>query len=63
MFVIVMKKKEKLDILYEDKDLIVINKPSNLLTIGTEKNRDNNFLSFYYRYRSFHWRNGLLFEG
>ena len=37
-----MKKKEKLDILYEDKDIIVINKPCNLLTIGTEKNRDNN---------------------
>jgi len=42
MFVIVMKKKEKLDILYEDKEIIVVNKPSNLLTIGTEKNRDNN---------------------
>lgn len=42
MFVIVMKKKEKLDILYEDKEIIVINKPSNLLTIGTEKNRNNN---------------------
>lgn len=37
-----MKKKEKLDILYEDKEIIVINKPSNLLTIGTEKNRENN---------------------
>ena len=37
-----MKKKEKLDIIYEDKYIIVINKPSNLLTIGTEKNRDNN---------------------
>ena len=24
------------------KEIIVINKPSNLLTIGTEKNRDNN---------------------
>jgi len=37
-----MKKKEKLDILYEDKEIIVINKPSNLLTIGTEKDKDNN---------------------
>lgn len=37
-----MKKKEKLDILYEDKEIIVINKPSNLLTIGTLKDRDNN---------------------
>ena len=37
-----MKKREKLDIIYEDRYLIVINKPANLLTIGTEKNRDNN---------------------
>lgn len=36
-----MKKKEKLEILYEDKYLIVVNKPHNLLTIGTEKERDN----------------------
>ena len=36
-----MKKKEKLDILYEDKYLIVINKPHNLLTIGTDKIKDN----------------------
>ena len=36
-----MKKREKLDIIYEDKYIIVINKPANLLTIGTEKNRDN----------------------
>ena len=36
-----MKKKEKLDILFEDKSLIIINKPSNLLTIGTAKEKDN----------------------
>ena len=36
-----MKKREKLDIIYEDKYFIVVNKPANLLTIGTEKNRDN----------------------
>ena len=36
-----MKKREKLDIIYEDKHIIVINKQANLLTIGTEKNRDN----------------------
>ena len=36
-----MKKKEKLDILFEDKSLIIINKPSNLLTIGTLKEKDN----------------------
>ena len=37
----IMKKKEKLDILFEDKSLIIINKPSNLLTIGTLKEKDN----------------------
>ena len=37
-----MKKKDKLDIIYEDKYIIVINKPANLLTISTEKNKDNN---------------------
>ena len=35
-----MKKKEKLDILYEDKYLIAISKPANLLTIGTMKERE-----------------------
>lgn len=35
-----MKKKEKLNILYEDKYLIVIEKPSGLLTIGTIKERE-----------------------
>jgi len=40
MRVIYMKKKEKLDILFEDKYIIVINKPSNLLTIGTNKEKE-----------------------
>ena len=33
-------KKKKLDIIYEDKDIIVINKPSGLLTISTEKEKN-----------------------
>lgn len=36
-----MQKKDKLDIIYEDKDLLVINKPSGLLTIATEKEKEN----------------------
>ena len=32
---------KKLDIVYQDKDLIVVNKDAHLLTIGTEKERDN----------------------
>ena len=35
-----MKKKEKLKILYEDKDIIAVSKPCGLLTIGTYKEKD-----------------------
>ena len=35
-----MKKKKKLDIIYEDKEILVINKPSGLLTISTEKEKE-----------------------
>ena len=30
---------KKLDILYEDKELLIVNKPAKLLTIATEKKR------------------------
>ena len=33
-------KKSKLDIIYEDKSIIVVNKPSHLLTISTDKQRE-----------------------
>lgn len=33
-------KKEKLDIIYEDKFIIVVNKPSKLLTVATDKERE-----------------------
>lgn len=36
-----MKRKEKLDILYEDKYIIIINKPAGLLTISTSKEKEN----------------------
>ena len=36
-----MPKKKKMDILYEDKDLLVVNKPSHLLTIATSKENVN----------------------
>ena len=32
---------KKLDIIYEDKELLVVNKECNLLTIGTDKNKIN----------------------
>ena len=34
-------RKGRLNIIYEDSELLVINKPSGLLTIGTEKEKDN----------------------
>ncbi len=34
-------KTKKLDIIYEDKDLIVINKPSHMLTISTNNEKEN----------------------
>lgn len=33
-------KKDKLDIVYEDKDIIVVNKPTHLLTISTEDEKE-----------------------
>ena len=30
---------KKLDIIYEDKNILVINKPYNTLTIGTDKDK------------------------
>lgn len=34
-----MKKKKKLDIIYEDKEIIVVNKPAGVLTISTPKEK------------------------
>lgn len=33
--------KKKMDIIYEDKNLLIINKPCKLLTVGTEKQKDH----------------------
>ena len=42
--------KKKLDILYEDKFLIIVNKPANLLTISTEKEKDRTLYNYVYDY-------------
>lgn len=39
-------KKDRLDIIYEDKEIIVINKPTHLLTVATE---DEKFNTLYYK--------------
>lgn len=45
-----MAKKKKMDILYEDKELLVINKPVGLLTIATEK---ENIHTLYHEAREY----------
>ena len=39
-------RKDRLDIIYEDKEIIVVNKPTHLLTIGTEDEKVN---TLYYK--------------
>lgn len=45
-----MAKNKKMDIIYEDKELLVINKPSGLLTIATEKEK---FSTLYHEAREY----------
>lgn len=42
--------KKKLDILYEDKFVIVVNKPHNLLTIATNKEKERTLFHYVYDY-------------
>lgn len=41
---------KKLDIIYEDKNILVVNKPANLLTIATEKEKYNTLYHEVYEY-------------
>lgn len=43
-------KKEKLNIIFEDKYIIVVNKKSGLLTISTDKEKDNTLYHQVYDY-------------
>ena len=38
-------KSKKMDIIYEDKDLLVVNKPAGLLCVGTDKEKNSYTLS------------------
>ena len=42
--------KKKLDIIYEDKHILILSKPSGLLTIGTEKEKYNTLYHQVYEY-------------
>ena len=43
-------KTKKMDIIYEDKELLVVNKPANLLTIGTDKEKFKTLYHEAYEY-------------
>lgn len=45
-----MEKKNRLDIIYEDKSILVVNKPSHLLTISTKNEKENTLFHKVYLY-------------
>ena len=54
-------KKKKLDILYEDKFIIIVNKPSNLLTVATDKEKDRTLYSYVFDYLKQKNKNNKVF--
>ena len=45
-----MSKKEKLDIVYEDKNYIIINKPPGILTVSTDKEKEKTLFHKVFTY-------------
>ena len=56
-----MKKSDKLDIIYEDKYLLVVNKPAHLLTIATEDEKINTLYHKAYEYLKKKNKNNKIF--
>ncbi len=56
-----MPKKKKLEILYEDKYLIIINKPENLLTVSTDKEKDRTLFHYVFEYLKKKNKNNKVF--
>ena len=56
-----MSKKDKLDIIYEDKMLLVVNKPSGLLTISTEKEKEKTLFHKVFEYIKKKNKNNKIF--
>lgn len=52
---------KKLDILYEDKYLIIVNKPAKLLTISTAKEKDKTLFHYVYEYLKKKNKNNKVF--
>ena len=53
--------KKKLDILYEDKFIIIVNKPNNLLTIATQKEKERTLYHYIYEYLKKKNKNNKVF--
>ena len=53
--------KKKLEILYEDKFIIIVNKPSNLLTVATEKEKNRTLFSYVFDYLKQKNKNNKVF--
>lgn len=53
--------KKKLDILYEDKFVLVVNKPTNLLTISTAKEKERTLFHYVFEYLKQKNKNNKVF--
>ena len=56
-----MKKKDKLDIIYEDKWIIVVNKPSHILTISTNNEKEKTLFHQVLMYEKRKHKNNKVF--
>lgn len=56
-----MKTSERLDIIYEDKDIIVVNKPAGLLTVSTDKEKEKTLFHKVYTYIKKKNKNNKIF--
>ena len=56
-----MSKKDRLDIIYEDKEIIVVNKPSKLLTISTENEKEKTLFHKVITYEKKKNKNNKIF--
>lgn len=54
-------KKKKLNILYEDKFIIIVNKPNNLLTISTFKEKEKTLYHYVFEYLKQKHKNNKVF--
>ena len=54
-------RRKKLEILYEDKFIIIVNKPHNLLTIATEKEKERTLYQYVYDYLKKKNKNNKVF--